>query len=271
MAASKQFSPTARKIRQARLKGDVAKSSAFTAASGSALAFLSIIIFVKEYQHLTDFTVKSLSHGADFHTNHMLLSLSAAAYCALEIVLLPLALAAITGLTTELMQVGLYFLPGRIFQLGKLGLAQGLKRILGIRHTAGGKAPVGIPIEIFKLLTYLLALFAAGLSVFFYAGREVLYFEFQTFEQINSLFYFLITRLLAAMIGAYLLVGVFELFLAQRQRRLRLRMDRQELKKEQRETEGDPELIGLRKQMRQEMSSHQMIEEVRRAKVVITN
>lgn len=50
-----------------------------------------------------------------------------------------------------------------------------------------------------------------------------------------------------------------------------LRMTPAELKREIRETEGDPMLKGQRKRLHREISEHQVLEEVRRATVVVVN
>ena len=51
----------------------------------------------------------------------------------------------------------------------------------------------------------------------------------------------------------------------------RLMMTQQELKKELRETEGDPSIKGRRQKLHREIAMHRMIEEVKRAAVVIVN
>jgi flagellar biosynthesis protein FlhB len=51
----------------------------------------------------------------------------------------------------------------------------------------------------------------------------------------------------------------------------RLRMTHEELRRELRETEGDPALRGRRRQMHREITEHRMLEDVRRASFVIVN
>jgi flagellar biosynthetic protein FlhB len=50
-----------------------------------------------------------------------------------------------------------------------------------------------------------------------------------------------------------------------------LRMTREELREEQRETEGDPTVRALRRRRQRELARRRMMAEVRRADVVITN
>jgi flagellar biosynthesis protein FlhB len=51
----------------------------------------------------------------------------------------------------------------------------------------------------------------------------------------------------------------------------KLRMTRQEVKDELKETDGNPEMRGRRRQMQQELASRRMMEDVPSADVVITN
>jgi len=53
--------------------------------------------------------------------------------------------------------------------------------------------------------------------------------------------------------------------------RKRLRMTKQEVKREHRETEGDPQHKSERQRLHRELVEHQMLESVRRASVVVIN
>ena len=76
---------------------------------------------------------------------------------------------------------------------------------------------------------------------------------------------------MAALMVAVVILGVVDSLEQRRRRRERLKMDREELKKEFRESEGDPELMGLRKQMHRELLMTGMLQSVRKAKVVVVD
>jgi flagellar biosynthesis protein FlhB len=67
------------------------------------------------------------------------------------------------------------------------------------------------------------------------------------------------------------LYGAIRYILSHHRIRKQLRMDFEELKKELKEDEGDPHTKGQRKAMHQEVLLHGMIDNVKKAKVVLVS
>lgn len=272
MPSERRFPATFRKRLQSRLRGDVAKSSSLTAGSSLCAGLAVSLLFLELFQNLIEVFQKTFALGQDFHSNHVLLSVTTAAAVVGKLIVVPLAAAGLVGMWVEVCQVGLYLLPSQLFRLNRLSLVQGLRRILGLRDTpAGGLAPSGIPAELFKLLAYLLALTLVFVGVVCTCISELLYFEFRTAGQVVSVTGRLLKRVLSLGCGVWLILGLAELLLARRRREQRLRMSREEFEKETRESEGDPHLVGLRRQMHQELALHTAVEQVRHAKAVVVN
>ncbi len=78
-------------------------------------------------------------------------------------------------------------------------------------------------------------------------------------------------RLLLAALAAYALVAALDLLWARLRHLRRLRMSREELRQELRESEGDPQVRGRLRQLRLARSRRRMLAAVRQAAVVVTN
>jgi flagellar biosynthetic protein FlhB len=95
------------------------------------------------------------------------------------------------------------------------------------------------------------------------AGRDAL----STLRAIGAL----VRTLLLRVGGAMLAVAVLDV-LYQRWRWLRdLRMTKEEVKREHKESEGDPHLKGERERLRREIAAHGVLENVRKADVLVVN
>ena len=80
-----------------------------------------------------------------------------------------------------------------------------------------------------------------------------------------------VLRLLAATLAAFALLVILDVVLVRFRHREKLRMTRQELKQESRESEGDPLVKGRMRQLREAAGRRRMMAAVPRATVVITN
>ncbi len=70
---------------------------------------------------------------------------------------------------------------------------------------------------------------------------------------------------------ALIMLGAVDVFIQRIQHEKKLKMSKDEVKREGKEQEGDPQYKGRRKQMHQEILSHNMVESVRKADVVVVN
>lgn len=80
-----------------------------------------------------------------------------------------------------------------------------------------------------------------------------------------------VLRLLAATLAAFAVLVIVDLILVRFRHLARLRMTRQELKEEYKESEGDPVIKGRLRQLREAAGRRRMMAAVPRATVVITN
>lgn len=78
-------------------------------------------------------------------------------------------------------------------------------------------------------------------------------------------------RLLGAALAAFAAIAALDLLWVHLRHRRNLRMTRQELREEQKESEGDPQLRAKRRQLRESRARRRMLAAVPKAAVVITN
>ncbi|MEM7497698.1 MAG: EscU/YscU/HrcU family type III secretion system export apparatus switch protein [Pseudomonadota bacterium] len=78
-------------------------------------------------------------------------------------------------------------------------------------------------------------------------------------------------QILGGTLGVAILVGLADFFWQRHQHHQRQRMSPEEMKREMRETEGDPLLKAKRRQRAEEIATNRMLEKVPNAAVVITN
>jgi flagellar biosynthetic protein FlhB len=78
-------------------------------------------------------------------------------------------------------------------------------------------------------------------------------------------------RLLGAALAAYAVIAVLDLLWVRLRHFRQLRMSRQDLREELRETEGDPQLKARQKQLRSQRARRRMLAAVPKAAVVVTN
>mgnify|MGYP006272141857 CR=1 FL=1 len=82
---------------------------------------------------------------------------------------------------------------------------------------------------------------------------------------------FLFIRLMIGVLIAVLVIAVVDLLFQQQQHHEKLKMTKQEVKDEMRQTEGDPHVKARLRQLRQERAQQRMMQQVPESDVVITN
>ncbi|UCD37173.1 MAG: EscU/YscU/HrcU family type III secretion system export apparatus switch protein, partial [Fidelibacterota bacterium] len=166
------------------------------------------------------------------------------------------------GLLVNYLQVGVIFAPKALGpNWDRISPMTGFKRIFSTRGLA-------------ELIKGILKLVIVGMIIYVYIADRVKDYPFLTYMTPLQIIGSLASDLLR--IGGY--VGIAYLTMAaadyayQRwEYKRKLRMTRQEVKDEFRQTEGNPEVRSRLKSMQREMSRNRMMAEVSRATVVVTN
>lgn len=258
--------PTPKRRDEARKKGQFAKSrtlipAATLIALAIGLRFGGQELMIRMERCLVAF------FGAAGATRQLapedLIGLSREAGLLFAPILLPFfGAVVVAGLGTGFLQTGFVLAAEPLhFDLNRINPINGFRRLFSLEAGA----------ELVKAV-----FFMAGIGVL---GGAILYSDLSTLVSITTLraedivFYAshqgaMLTSWVTAAMAA--LAGVDYLY--QRWRiEVQLRMSRQEIKEELREQEGDPQLKGRLKTLRQKMSRRRMTAEVAKADVVITN
>jgi len=259
--------PTAKRRREARGKGQVARSQDI----GSASIFLVVVVAL----HIGFLaTLGSAAHGfavAFLHAGDAqeptirsiwgLFARSAMAYIA--ILSFAFAAAVLIALIVNFLQFGLLFTPNVIVpKFSKLNPLSGLKRLFFSSQTFVSLLKQILKLGIVVLLVYM------GLkdhiSTFYALGNA----SPQTIvTTIESLVYNIAIRFAIVLV----LLGIADYFWQKRQLEQSLKMSKQEIKDENKQSEGSPEVRNALKQRQRQSARRRMMAAVPKATVVVTN
>lgn len=268
--------PTAKRLRDARRKGDIAKSKDFGSAIGM-LAWLVLALTAATYigTGLADFmreTVGSATRG-DFDSALMNLGAEAArlTLIAAGFTLVP---AAIVGLAGEFLQVGAVLTGEKMKPtLDKLDPIAGLKRMFNLDNlfelaktllkTALILAITGI-ILLNTMGDYTELLGAVSWRPLGGMGPAVAGAAFDLTQSLT-------VKLIGGTLGVFLLVAFADRAWSHHRYIKKLRMSRRDIRQEHKDNEGDPHLKAQRRQMHEEWANQNAIGAAGRANVLLTN
>ncbi len=256
--------PTAKKRADARKKGQVGKSQDLNAAFVLLTGFFALrLLWDYIYSEIHNFTVYT-------YTNMMVtLDTESIINIFLNIVLLfartslpVMAAILLCGLIINFYQVGLQFNTEALgFKLSKLNPINGFGRLFSKR-------------SLVELVKSLFKIAVVGFFLFNYLEDEIPFVP-------NYIFLDLITCLAKMadlifgmafqVIGVIILLGILDFAYQKWQTTQDLKMTKQEVKDEMKNSEGDPKIKGKIKQKQREMAMARMMQEVPKADVIVTN
>ncbi len=264
-AQQKTEPPSPRKLREARKKGQVAKSRDLSAALILLAALLAMAL-------MKDSVILSMQRLLlEYFSSGMAVSIQAEylpyqiidflARCGL--ILAPLFLVImIIALGANVVQVGVLFAPQALQpKLERLNPVEGFKRIFSMR-------------SLFELAKNILKVIVVAAAVYFVVKAklpELLLIYFKTPSQLLDLI--AVSMLIAAFAGggAFLVVSFFDLLFQRYEFMKNMRMTKQEVKDEYKQTEGDPLVKSWLRRRQREIIMNAIRREVPQATVVITN
>ncbi|THD62263.1 flagellar biosynthesis protein FlhB [Phenylobacterium sp.] len=264
-AASKTEEPTPRKLQQAREKGEVVKTPDLGPLASLAGA-ATVIVLGGGYlsRHLiatmTPFLADPDSMSFDGQGGMQIMRQALLAVAPVMGAVMLAACAA--GVAGNLVQTGLMFSPERLaLNFEKVSPAAGFKRLFGIDNFV-------------NFLKSLVKIGITGLIAWWVLSPHRTELENLAGMEPTAVLGFVIDilkRLLFAVI-AFLVVVAGADWLWQRQRFMqRMRMTKEEIKEDYKQSEGDPHIKAKQRQMRNERSKRRMMAQVPKATVVVMN
>lgn len=254
-----------KKLRDARSRGEVPKSHELTLA-------LSLLAFSWLMPSLGEGLVSSFSRSfaratqlASAHTparESTVASFAESAALARDVALAPLALLALVAVLAHLVQTGPVFAPDAVaFRPERLDPVAGAGRLVSRDRL----------IDLAKTLVKLGLLGAALVSLSLEASRGVLASATSSPAIVATHVGSMLVALVSRAGGVLLAVAIADV-LYQRWKFARdQRMTKDEVKREQKDADGDPHTKSERERLRREILQHDVLESVRKADVLVVN
>lgn len=257
--------PTDKKRRDARKKGQVARSQELNAAFVLLAGFFSIkLLWEYIYEDIASYSAYIFANLSTFDT-----STESIMQMFLEIVILLVKTAfpimigiTIFGLAVSFYQVGFMVSTEKIeFKLDNLNPINGFGRIFSKRSL----------VEMFKSLFKILVI---GFFLYLYLKDEIPFMpyfinydlEYSLAEIADKIF-----TMAFQVIGVIMVLAAADYAYQLWQTTQDLMMTKQEVKDEYKQTEGDPQIKGKIKQKQRQMAMSRMMQEVPKADVIVTN
>jgi len=256
--------PTSKKIEDARKEGNVAKSQDVVGVVTIVVGVVILMFYMKFVVHkIMEFYRYYLSFfGHEFSVNDIVSLFMKTAF---EILLLlaPLALGImLAGIIGNVAQFGLLFTTKSIMpKFSKINPISGLKNLFSTKKLFEGV----------KMTLKVAIAFAVGFNLFLGWLNEIPKLElFPLIEQINWLTDKAII-LAFTMIGVFLVFAAIDFSFQKYSYTKSLKMSKQEIKDEMKNSEGNPEIKAKIRQIQMKMASQRMMGEIPKADVVVTN
>jgi type III secretion protein U len=244
--SNKTEAPTPQRLRRARREGDIAKSVHVTVAASGLFWWLFLVIEAPHFwqacvQALT--SIVQIDEALPFDERYQRVMSALAAM--LPFSLLTLGVAVISAIVPEAAQTGgLVVFKRAAPDFKRLNPIEGLKNLFGLKTLI----ETGITLAQFAIL-----LFIVGYLFRVWFAQLLPSFAL-SFGGQASVFSQALVRLLAMVSVSQLVPAAVDFRLQRFQWRRRLRMDKNEVKRDYRDEEGDPLVKGRRRALHRELS-----------------
>jgi flagellar biosynthetic protein FlhB len=257
--------PTPKRLADARKKGQVPRSRELTAAGVMLSAGAALWLFGQNMAQGVSGVMRngfSLERASLFDDTALFLAFETAVLDALESLAPFFVVVVVAALATPALLGGWSFsAKAMAFKIEKLNPLKGLKRIFG---------PNGL-MELFKALAKFGLIGSVAVFTLRAISGQILSLSTQpVMSALGHAAELLLMALLIICAPLLIIAAIdapFQLF----QHTKQLKMTRQEVRDESKETEGNPEVKGRVRALQQEQANRRMMEEVPTADVVITN
>ncbi len=256
--------PTSKKIEDARKEGNVPKSAE---TSGFIVLFVAIIVIIFYLKYITYYIERFYIYYMSFVgveiTKNVVFEIILKTALNIFILLAPLFGAVmVAGIIGNVMQFGFLFTTKPIMpKFDKINPIKGLKRIFSIKTLVEG----------LKTTLKVAVAFGVGAWLFMKFLEEIPKLELMHFFEQLKWFEEKALIIIFAMLAVFLVFATIDFIYQRYTYKKSLRMSKQEIKDEYKQTEGNPEIKAKIRQLQREMAKKRMMSEVPKADVVITN
>jgi flagellar biosynthetic protein FlhB len=263
--SQKTEDPTPRRLEEARKRGQVVSSREinnwmvlFAATVLVVTAGPGIVIDIKNL--LRNFLEQSYAIPMDnVGLSKVIVSLAMRVGGDL---IIPLCALAFAGAIAGFLQTGPIFTFDPIMpDLSKISIIKGFGRLFSVRSVAElGKALIKFTL-IGVAIVMVLKPYLAGVEHFIGLDLSQVMFELQT----------LFLKMMVAVLSVLFFLAIVDYMFQRHEFMKSMRMSKQDIKEEFKQTEGDPHIKGKLRQLREQKARQRMMQNVPKADVVITN
>ncbi|MGN7997529.1 EscU/YscU/HrcU family type III secretion system export apparatus switch protein [Sphingomonas sp. 22176] len=275
-SADKSELPTPKRLQDARKKGDVAKSKDL-ATGLLTLAWLLLFVGVSGYaaSELARLATDVVAQAATGSFEQTAPAIGwDAAWTLLRLTFATLVPAALIGTFAEFLQVGPMMTTEKMkFGLEKLNPIEGLKRMFGkdgLFELAKTLVKAGLICAI-GYLVYQSALSSSGQLIRLAATSPIDESREGAALSTIGLTYSLTLQMLAMVVAVFLFVAVADRIYSKHSFIKKMKMSRRDIKQEHKESEGDPQVRALRRDMHQEWANQNNLGATRGAAALLVN
>ncbi|MCS7176350.1 MAG: flagellar biosynthesis protein FlhB [Candidatus Kapabacteria bacterium] len=261
--------PTPKHLEEARLRGQVAKSADMTATAvliGALLLFAGLLPgAVRSFQGLLE---QYLQWGATVRLDESSAYALAWDFIVRTLLLLLPAMAVVLalGVGAELAQVGVRFATKKFPQ--GLPLQTVFNPLVGLRRVfLSGRSAV----ELLKSVLKIALVIGIAAQVLWGRLEELIQLAVLPLPQAASVLWNVVVEATVKIVAALLLLALGDVLYQRYRYREDLRMTRQEVRDELKQTEGDPQLKARLRSLLQQRLRRWLLQRVRQADAVITN
>ncbi|MGV6858123.1 MAG: flagellar biosynthesis protein FlhB [bacterium] len=257
--------PTPKKLLDAKRKGQIARSRDFNTLLGLMFAGIGMLILGSQMgdglsQLMRDTFVISREHAFDH--KHMIHAVMSHIVDAIFIILPFMLLMVLAAFAGPLLLGGWSFSAKAMApKFDKLNPLKGLKRVFGMNGL----------VELVKALLKFVLLGSIAIFTFDTIADDYLHLsQLPIREAIDQGASLVIWQFIMISAGLIIVAGIdvpYQLFTHKK----KLMMTRQEIREENKETDGNPEMKGHRRQMQMEIAQGRMLQEVPNANVILVN
>lgn len=258
-------SPTQKRLDDARKKGHIPRSRELNTAAvmlmgGAALHFMGGRMGMQLHGMMQQGL--SLSREQALDTTYMMSSLASASWQALWVLIPPLALIFVAALLAPLALGGWSFSSEALTpKFERLSPLEGIKRMFAIRSL----------IELVKALAKFAVVAIVAVIVLKRDAAELLGLGNEPIHQGIAHAAQLCGSALLTLASALLIIAAIDVPYQLWQYNSDLKMTREEIREEMKESEGSPEVKGRIRHLQQQMAQRRMMTDVPKADVVVTN
>lgn len=263
--AQKTEEPTPKKLEESRRKGQVALSrevNNWIMLMMGTVVVLAVGPSVLENLFVHMRTYIAFSHNIPIEDGALGAALNQSFWKIVGILILPMLLLLGAAFAGPFVQIGALFAPESIKpDLKKISPLQGFKRLFSVKSL----------MEFAKGILKIGTIGAVGVILLMPFYSTMNHMIGMPLENVMGELSALILRLMAGVLIVLMVIAVADLLFQRNEHYKKMRMTKQELKDEYKQSEGDPHVKARLRQLRQERARARMIQAVPQADVVITN